>query len=140
MPTRGFLIATRRKVIVEQNEFLATHMSAIHSAIDANRWCESGYVRDMTIRNNRFIRCAEPVIGIAPRNRDPNNSVYENIRIENNEFLLRDKLIVKAKSTKNLGVTGNTIVSKRKLTDEESIRTDDCVGQKVERNLYLVAE
>lgn len=29
IPTRGFLIATRRKVLVEDNEFLATHMSAI---------------------------------------------------------------------------------------------------------------
>ena len=68
IPTRGFLITTRRKVLVEDNEFLATHMSAILVDDDARSWFESGCVRDMTIRGNRFIRCGEPVININPRN------------------------------------------------------------------------
>ena len=95
IPTRGFLISTRRKVLVEENEFLSTHMSAILMAIDANNWYESGYVGDMTIRNNKFIYCAEPVILIEPGNRTANNNVYQNIRIENNEFILHNELIVK---------------------------------------------
>lgn len=137
IPTRGFLISTRRKVLVEENEFLSTHMSAILMAIDANNWYESGYVGDMTIRNNKFIRCAEPVIQIDPRNKIANNSVHQNIRIENNEFILHNELIVNAKSTKGLSVTGNTIYANKKLDDDVSIKTSDCSDVKVGQNNYL---
>lgn len=84
-------------------------MSAILMAIDANNWYESGYVRDMTIRNNKFIKCGEPIIHIEPGNSIANDNVYQNIRIENNEFVLRNELIVEAKSTTNLSVVGNRI-------------------------------
>ena len=139
IPTRGFLVSTRRNVLIEENEFLATHMSAILMGIDANNWYESGYVRDLTIRNNKFIRCAEPVIDIDPGNSEANNNVYQNIRIENNEFVLRNELFVKAKSTMNLSVTGNTVVSEKKLNDEVSIKTNDCADVKVGDNNYLVS-
>ena len=138
VPTHGFLLSTRRKVLVEGNEFLATHMNAIHMAIDANSWYESGYVRDMTIRNNKFIRCAEPVIKIAPWNRIANSSVYQNIRIENNAFILRNELIVQANSTDNLVVGGNTIYAEKILNDKVSINTGDCKDSKVSQNKYLI--
>jgi hypothetical protein len=138
IPTRGFLLATRKKVLVEENEFLATHMSAILIGIDANKWFESGYVRDMTIRNNRFIHCAEPVIHIEPMNSKSNNRVHQNIRIENNRFLLSNQLVLKAKSASNIIVTGNTIVSEKKQNDEAVIMTSDCAGVKVGENNYLI--
>jgi len=138
VPTHGFLLSTRRKVLVEGNEFLATHMNAIHMAIDANSWYESGYVRDMTIRNNKFIRCAEPVIKIAPWNRIANSSVYQHIRIENNAFILRNQLIVQANSTDNLVVGGNTIYAEKKLNDKLSINTGDCKDPKVGQNKYII--
>lgn len=136
IPTRGFLLSTRRKVLVEGNEFLSTHMSAILMAIDANSWYESGYVRDLTIRNNKFIHCAEPVILINPENSIANNAVYQNIRIENNEFVLRNELIVKAKSTKNLIVTGNIIYAENELSDKVSIKTNDCSDLWLGKNVY----
>jgi hypothetical protein len=136
IPTRGFLISTRRKVLIEKNEFLATHMSAILMAIDANNWYESGYVGDMTIRNNKFIRCTEPVILIESGNSIENNHVYQNIRIENNEFVLRNELMVSAKSTKYLSVTGNTIISEKELNDEILIKTSDCAEVKGGQNKY----
>jgi hypothetical protein len=123
---------------VEGNEFLATHMSALNMAIDANSWYESGYVKDMTIRNNKFIRCAEPVIAIAPWNKIANNSVYQHIRIENNVFILRNELIVKANSTDNLVVGGNTIYAEKKLNDKLSINTGDCKDPKVGQNKYII--
>ena len=140
IPTRGFLISTRRKVIIEQNEFLATHMSAILMAIDANSWYESGCIRDVTIRNNKFEYCAEPVILMEPGNRVKNDTVYQNIKIESNEFLLRNETIVKAKSTKNLSVTRNTIKSSEKLHDRISIQTNDCTEVKVGQNKYLMLD
>jgi len=112
-------------------------MSAILIAGDANSWYESGYVRDLTIRNNKFIRCAEPVIRIHPENSIANNAVHQNIRIENNEFILRNELIVKAKSTKNLSVKGNTIYAERKLNDEVAIKTSDCADLKMGQNNYI---
>jgi hypothetical protein len=137
IPTRGFLLATRKKVLVEENEFLATHMSAILVGIDANKWFESGYVRDMTIRNNRFVRCAEPVIHIEPMNSKPNNNVHRNIRIENNRFLLRNELVLQAKSASNISVTGNTIFSENKLNDDLVIMTNDCSDVKVAINQFI---
>lgn len=137
IPTRGFLITTRRKVLVENNEFFKTHMSAILLEDDAKGWYESGCVRDMTIRKNRFIRCAEPVININPQNSVANDAVHQNIRIEDNEFVLRGAVSVRAKSTKGLSVTGNTIYSQRQVNDGVAIQTSDCSDVKVEKNRYL---
>ena len=137
VPTRGFLITTRRKVLVEDNEFVSTHMSAILLEDDAKGWFESGCVRDMTIRNNRFVRCAEPVINVNPQNIVANSAVHQNIRIENNRFVLRGTSAVRAKSTKGLRVVGNTIYSDQKANDELTVQTSDCAEVVVEENVYL---
>ena len=103
---RGFLITTRGKALVEGCTFTRTHMSAILVEDDAEGWFESGPIRDLTIRNNRFIQCAGPVVWINPHNgnNDPALPVHENIHIENNFF---DGGGVSAKSTKGLTITGN---------------------------------
>ncbi len=136
IPTRGFLLSTRRKVLVEDNEFHATHMSAILVAGDARSWFESGGVRDMTVRNNRFINCGEPVVSINPDNSDSNDSIHRNIRIENNRFDLAGRVSVKASGTTGLRVTGNRISSVASLDDARSIRTEDCDDVVVENNIY----
>jgi hypothetical protein len=134
IPTRGILVTTRRPVVIEDNTFLATHMSAILIEDDAQGWYESGCVRDMTIRNNRFIRCGEPAIHINPRNTVANDSVHRNIRIENNEFVLRGTTAVQTKSTSGLRVTGNTIRSAKELDDTKTIQTRDCAEAVIENN------
>lgn len=139
IPTRGFLITTRRSVLVEDNEFLNTHMSAILVEDDAKGWYESGCVRDMTIRNNRFVQCAEPVIHVNPQNSVANKAVHRNIRIENNEFVLRGATLVKAKSTTGLRVTGNKIYSDRQYDDGSFVQTSDCADAVIERNVQLPA-
>ncbi len=138
IPTRGFLLSSRQKMLIEDNDFFATYMSAILVAADANHWYESGPVRDRTIRNNRFVRCAEPVIQIHPRNILPNNAYHQNIRIENNEFVLRKALIVDAKSTKNLIIKENTILSEKVLNDDGSVRITDCSDVEVGQNRYFI--
>ena len=136
IPTRGFLLSTRRKVLVENNRFLSTNMSGILVAGDAKSWYESGFVKDLTIRNNKFINCGEPVIRIEPRNTIENNRVHTNISIENNEFILHNEIIVGAKSTKNLSVTGNKIYAEKKLSDESAIKISDCAEVKTGQNQY----
>ena len=137
IPTRGFLITTRRRVLVEDNKFHRTHMSAILLENDAKGWFESGCIRDMTIRGNTFVNCAEPVININPQNSVANDSVHQNIRIEDNDFVLRDTTMVRGKSTKYLNITGNTTYSQRQLSDESATQISDCSDVKVEKNRYL---
>jgi hypothetical protein len=121
---------------VEDNEFLGTRMSGIRIENGATGWCESGCVRDLTIRNNKFIRCAEPVIHIDPQNTVANDSVHQNIRVENNEFVLRRQTVIKAHSTKGLHFTGNTIRSDRGLEDSSTIVTRDCADVVAKENKY----
>ena len=136
-PTRGFLVATRRKAIVAGNRFNRTHMSAILLGIDAHDWYESGPVRDMTIRDNVFVECGEPVVEIDPHNTVANDSVHRNIRVTGNRFLLRDCLAVAARSARNLTVSGNLLYPDSELTDGRIVRTSDCAGVRVEKNLFL---
>jgi len=115
--TRGFLLTTRRKVVIENNLFHKTAMPAILVSDDARNWFESGPVRDMTIRGNKFIRCG---ISIAPENSTarPEEPVHENIRIEGNVF---DNADIWAKSVKGLVITGNKAVS-----GKVNVRTEAC--------------
>lgn len=134
IPTRGFLITTRRPVLVEDNEFRATNMSAILIEDDAAGWFESGCVRDMTIRNNRFLECGEPVVYINPRNTVPNAAVHQNIRIQNNKFVLRGATAIKAHSTTGLHITGNKIHPSAKPGGPSFIDTKDCAEVVIDQN------
>jgi hypothetical protein len=116
--TRGLLLTTRRRVLVENNTFCRTGMHAILIANDASGWFESGAVQDVTIRNNSFIECGynsapgNYVIAIAPENHVvlPDFRVHSNIRIENNLFKVYDYPLLTARSTENLVFSGNTVL------------------------------
>ncbi|WOD43878.1 right-handed parallel beta-helix repeat-containing protein [Hwangdonia lutea] len=117
--TRGVLLTTRRKSIIENNVFYRTGMHAILIANDASSWYESGAVRDVTIKGNQFIECGynlspnSYVINIWPENHKeiPNYFVHENIVVENNLFKIFDTPILRAKSAKGLIFKNNKIVS-----------------------------
>ncbi|MCH7228394.1 right-handed parallel beta-helix repeat-containing protein [Haloferula sp. A504] len=140
IPTRGFLFTTRRKVVVEDNDFHATHMSAILLENDAEGWFESGCIRDLTIRNNRFHQCGEPVVKINPRNSQPNPAVHRNIRIEDNTFLLRGQVAVGAHSTTGLSITGNAIHGDPLPTEESAFRIERCGEVTLKGNRFLPVE
>jgi hypothetical protein len=116
--TRGLLLTTRHKILVENNIFFRTGMHAILIADDASSWFESGAVQDVTIRNNSFIECgynSSPrnyVIAIAPENHEllTDFRVHRNIRIENNLFIIYDYPVLTARSVDNLSFTGNKMV------------------------------
>jgi hypothetical protein len=78
-------------------------MAGILIEDDANGWFESGPIRDMIIRNNKFIACG---IEINPQTRStsPAEPVHENIRIQDNFF---DGGGISAKSVRGLTLTGN---------------------------------
>jgi hypothetical protein len=136
IPTRGFLLTTRRSVLVENNTFHRTRMFGILIENDAQGWYESGPVRDMTIRGNRFLHCREPVIHINPRNSVPNPAVHQNIRVIGNQFLLKDQYWVGAKSTTGLELRDNIIYSDVAKSDPDGIKTHDCAEVVSEGNRY----
>lgn len=86
VPTRGILLSTRRKSVIENNVFYGMQMSAILVADDAMSWYESGPVHDLVIRRNTFLQCGGPVICIAPEYQKYDGPVHRNIRIEDNVF------------------------------------------------------
>ncbi len=110
--TRGVLVTTRGKVVIENNVFFRTGMHAILIADDAASWYESGPVRHVLIRSNRFEECgynAGYVIAIAPENHtlQEGKFVHRNIRIENNVFKCFDTPLLTAKSVDGLVFSGN---------------------------------
>ena len=136
IPTRGVLVTTRGKVIIENNKFIKTHMSGILIADDANFWFESGYVRDVTIRNNQFIDCGSPVINIHPENSKivDGHPVHRNIRIVNNQFVLGENVIISAKSTGNIEFSNNTIEVDSSLHVKDLIHLKSCLNVEIKDN------
>ena len=135
VPSRGILMTTRRKVVIEDNTFHRMQMSGILIADDARSWYESGPVKDVTIRNNRFLECATPVIFIWPENDKNQGCVHRNIRIENNFFRLNkgtDAIV--AKSVEGLTVTGNSFQGVDSLDLNRLVRTEGCQDVKLEGN------
>ncbi|MCF3108193.1 right-handed parallel beta-helix repeat-containing protein [Niabella sp. CC-SYL272] len=115
--TRGLLITTPRRVLVEKKIFHHTGMFLILIADDASSWFESGAVRNVIIRNNRFEGCGynsgSGAIAIAPENhqRVAERYVHRNVRIENNTFNTLDGQLLLARSVDGLLFSGNTITA-----------------------------
>lgn len=110
--TRGLLVTTRGKILIENNKFLNTGMSGIYVANDALTWHESGKVKSMMIRGNAFMNCEENSILIVPENRRFQDFVHENIYIENNLFVLNGIPALNVNSTKNVVMKSNVYKGK----------------------------
>ncbi len=145
--TRGTLVTTRRKVIIENNMYYRTGMHAILIENDASGWYESGPVADVTIRNNQFIECGynsgdnNYIIHINPEAHQliPGYYVHSNIRIENNFFKVYDYPVVSAKSIDGLLFTGNTIERSGFMAAGDkrpSVRLIACATVKVDNNIF----
>jgi len=138
IPTRGFLITTRRPVVVEDNDFFATHMPGVLIECDARGWFESGVVRDMLIRGNRFHDCGRAAIHIHPQNNKPNPAVHRNIRIENNLIIPRDGAAAMiASSTSGLRITGNIVKGDAARDIDDWFRIKNCEDVLISDNLIL---
>lgn len=116
--TRGTLVNTPRKVVIENNTYYKTGMSAILIEGDSNNWFESGTVTDILIRGSVFVDCAysggpgNAIIAINPSNSiiDAEHPVHKNIRIENNIFKIFEYPVLFAKSVGGLTFKNNKIV------------------------------
>ncbi len=147
--TRGLLITTRRKVLIENNTFFRTGMFPILIADDASSWFESGAVTDVTIRNNIFEDCGynsgSGAINIAPENHElvVGNMVHRNIRIFNNTFKVFDGAVLSARNVENLEFTDNQIIHSYFLETENkpaAISLTACKKVRIEKNNFDQAE
>ncbi len=121
IPTRGILCTTRQPVLIEDNSFHELHMAAIFISNDSSDWYESGPVRDMVIRGNRFYLRKKEMGGgqteavlVAPvvlQTEDGHSceGIHQNISINNNTFYADSEQVIKADGVTNLAFTKNRI-------------------------------
>lgn len=147
--TRGLLITTRKKVLIENNMFYKTGMYPVLIADDASGWFESGAVQDVTIRNNTFEECGynsgSGAIAILPENHElvPGSMVHHNIRIIDNIFKVINAEVLTARSVDNLLFTGNKIVNSglvKKGNGPISIELTACKNVRIEKNNFGTPE
>ena len=134
IPTRGILVTSRRKTVIENTVFQHTHMSGISIADDAASWYESGMVKDFVIRHNQFIQCGEPAIIICPENTRSDGPVHQNIVISDNHFDLQDTKALSAKSTSGILFNNNTIKADKAFDIKKALELKDCADVKVAGN------
>lgn len=107
--TRAFLITTRKPVVIEKCLFDRTGMAAIWIEGDASSWFESGFVRDLVIRDNTFVRGSAPSIDIAPHNTRADGPVHTGIAITGNRFEMGGGVAIRSRSSETKQ-SGNTFL------------------------------
>lgn len=143
---RSILVSTPRRVLIEGNTF-SSMMAAILFEGDMDHWYESGAVRDVTIRNNRFLDGTYggadfPTVFINPhqKKRVPGHPYERNIVIEGNFFRTFNEQLLRATSVGGLVFRNNTIELSKKYApynDLPTIDIRDCEDVVVEGNRYL---
>lgn len=119
--TRGLLLTTRGKTLIENNHFKSTTMSGILLSDDADNWYESGMCLDMTIKNNTFDWCGENGILIKPENTTHAGAVHKNINIIGNTFKKCEKTCFDIKSTDNVVIKDNIVENVPSLLKTENV-------------------
>lgn len=157
--TRGLLVTTRRKVLIEGNTFYRTGMHAILIADDCNSWFESGPVKEVIIRDNKFLDCAynsfpdDDVITIKPETTDYEKGkyVHSNISITGNTFQVFDTRVLFARDVNGLKFTKNKIIQRQTTgfpagdaptfdfehCDNVVLKNNDFKGGSLEKNIQI---
>lgn len=125
--TRGLLITTRGKAVVENNNFVSFSMNGVLLSDDASKWYESGMCCDVTIRNNVFGYCGGHGVMIKSENIIHKGAVHKNIKIIGNTFEKCEKSCFYIKSASDVVIEDNKISDAPKLItvkNSENIKTD----------------
>lgn len=125
--TRGLLLTTRGKTVVENNHFKSCSMSGILISDDAANWYESGMCRDVTIKDNIFDYCGENGVLIKPENPVHAGAVHKNITVTGNTFKKCERVCFDIKSASDITISGNIIEDapqKIKQINTENLTTD----------------
>jgi len=114
VPTRGVLVTTPRRTVIERNLFQGITMSSVYVSGDADGWYESGGVNGLTVRNNVFERPSSnaPVVLIQPTNNRAvaGRTIHRNVDIVANRFtILSGTQLLSAKSVTGLRFRENLV-------------------------------
>ena len=134
IPTRGLLLTTRGKVVVEDNVFDNMQMSGILISDDAKSWYESGAVRDVSIKGNKFIKCGGQAIYIMPENLLFADYVHKGISIENNEFIYDTSRAIYAKDSCDIVIKNNIF---RPSAQSKPTVMNNCANVTIEDNTVI---
>ncbi len=147
---RGILVSTPGKVIIQNNNFESSG-SAILIAGDANYWYETGAVKDVTIKNNKFLspcltsmyQFCEGIISIYPEipELNPLRPYHKNITIEGNEFHPFDYPVLYAKSVDGLKFVNNKLIRSTDFTPfhgrKFTFSFEGCLNVNINGNSYI---
>lgn len=123
IPSRAILCTTRKNVLIENNKFHNITMASIYVSNDANEWYESGFVDNMTIKNNLFSYSKIFLDNIMTKSIwiDPiiseeiGDFVHNKIEIIDNKFDIENKKAIVFKNTKNLIESDNIFRKKGEI-------------------------
>ena len=118
---RSILISTNKPVLVEGNYF-DSMMAGVLIAGDANKWCESGNVSDVVIRDNTFVNIGkgggkpQSVLQISPEIApEYRGKGYYHGRVvfENNMVRTFDAQVIYGLGVEDLVIRNNTFIQSR---------------------------
>jgi hypothetical protein len=134
IPTRGILVTTSRKAIIEHNVIKKTAGSAILVADDAGSWYESGAITDLTIQSNEITYVGSPAINIHPENKTSPAPVHRHITITGNRFEQFGVAVLGAKSACHITFTNNAVYAPEKADIRTFLQLDACCDVRIEDN------
>ena len=143
---RGILLSVPSKCLIENNT-LSVMKNAILFEGDLLHWFESGAVRDVVIRNNRFEECSYgggnfPLLSINPQMKTfrPNEYYEQNILFTNNTVASSFSNLIQGHGVHGLTVRGNKFIQTDTYDDpfrgEPIIRLHHCGGTKIIDNQF----
>ena len=138
---RSILISSPQKVLIEGNTF-SSQMTGILFEGDMDFWFESGAVKNVLIRNNKFLDIGygggpHVAIWINPHQKKiENGKAFENnIVIDNNLFKTFGDGLLRAHSVNNLQFTNNTI---EESTTYEKWKDEPVIDVKFSQNVIVL--
>lgn len=143
---RGILLSVPSKCLIENNT-ISVMKNAILLEGDLLHWFESGAVRDVVIRNNRFGECSYgggnfPLISINPQmSAFKQNEYYEkNILVTDNIIASSFSNLIQGHGVYGLTIQGNKFIKTDTYDDpfrgQPIIRLHHCGGTKIIRNQF----
>ena len=140
VPTRGVLLTSAKKLLLENNIFSSINSSSILVADDAKSWYESGRVQSLLINQNKFLQCGSPLIKIHPENTIiVDEKVHKNIDIKYNIICPAPQKILELSSVENITFLLNTIYTDKVQNINNYIDQHDSKNLRIENNFIKIS-
>lgn len=119
----GFRISSGKRVLIEDCTFETAYFSIAFTG-DMTYWFENTGVKDVTVKNCKFIECGVPLetnCGFLPTEKAP--FYHENIKFINNEIIAPRESVVKMKDVNNFVYKNNRVLGLGEGVEELSLES-----------------